>query len=264
MAPRNYSPGVIKTVKSWLQRSLTASVKAIPYSNIIADKSQANGSPLFTRLPPELRLQIYKHIFDGSKMHFWPSYMVELIMFKRFVVRRRMYENVLVPTHHYNFMLTCRQAYNEARETYWSETTLQSEPSDGDFILFTRSIVPDFAKRHIKHIRGLSGLLIDNWDSVRQYLEEFPKLQSVGIGVPIINFFTDLWVGHAMPPMSQEWIERILQSRYHDEFSLLLSNSNLAVVCPVVVRCTKRNELGVRCKVDSKVILTHNKCTKQD
>lgn len=186
----------------------------------IADKEQPNDSPLFTKLPVELRLQIYNEIFEGSKT----SYKQTL------VIGHRTYRNILWPTDHRNFLLTCRKAYTEALETYWSKTILYGDHDDRQLVFFLQSVVPGFAKLRIKHIRGLFAVHL--WQHpVRGCLDGFRSLQTVGFQYGTVFNMT----GRDNPPTIQDQIAEDLK-RAHLRFDDLVYDGGPVVICRVFYR----------------------------
>lgn len=195
----------------------------------IADKEQLNDSPLFTKLPAELRLQIYKEIFEGSRTTYKPS----------LVIGHRTYRNILWPTDHRNFLLTCHKAYNEAQETYWNKTILYGDPGQKDLAFFFRSVVPDFAKPHLKHIRDLCGYL-DVWPPVPQCLEELPNLESIGFRVNV-TFNSRINRG-GIPLTIQERVEGYFTDT---EMTKLIHASGPSLVCRIFFSLDTPEGLGL-------------------
>lgn len=148
-------------------------------------------SPLFKLIPTEVRLDIYRHTFDGSKvaLQLQPgaiNYHRPLPVGGRrsvFCTRGRCPK--------YQLLLTCRQIYNEALAIYWSETIVCNH--NGYFsrgLFFER--IPDFAKLHIKHLRyvqtdvnpgvkALRGIAFSKQASFAEALDAFPKLKTCSI-----------------------------------------------------------------------------------
>lgn len=191
---------------------------------IMADPGQADFSPLFGVLPVELRLQIYEELFAGSKA----SYK------KKHTIGSRTELNILLPSDHYNFLLTCRQAYNEALMTYWSQTTLYGDPDDNDSVHFLGSVVPDIAKPRIKHIRGLNSCELPNLP-LEECLKDYQRLQSIG--------FEEEWFinvaslgDHGASPTMQEWAEEHCLGQSSWKFSKLVRGGGPAVVFRGVYR----------------------------
>lgn len=158
------------------------------------------------------------------------------------MVGDRTYHNILLPTSHRNFLLTCRQAYNEAQEAYWRNTILFGDIDDEELVFFLRSVVPSPAKLHVKHIRCLChlGLLLKPWSPVRGCLEEFQNLQTVGIVGTATRNMQD-WVGTAMAPTIHmaPTIEEHLEEHLNDEapyFNQLIYDSGPAVIYRLLFR----------------------------
>lgn len=159
-------------------------------------------SPLFKRIPTELRLDIYRHTFAGSETllqiqpdtphshhhtgDFLASESIWLPSDSRrivFTTRGRYLK--------YQLLLTCRQIYDEALATYWSETIVWNHGGYLSRGLFFERI-PDFAKLHIKHLRdvqtdvnpgaeALRGVASSRQASFAEALDAFPRLQTCSI-----------------------------------------------------------------------------------
>lgn len=186
----------------------------------MADKEQPKDSSLFTRLPGELRLQIYSEIFEGSKTAYQQS----------LVKGQRTYRNTLWPTDHRNFLLTCRKAYTEALETYWSKTILYGDDDDRELVFFLQSVVPGFAKLHIKHIRGLCA--VNLWQHpVRGCLDGFRSLQTIGFQYGVVFNMTR----RDNPPTIQEQIVEDMKGA-NWRFENLLYDGGPVVICRVFYR----------------------------
>lgn len=194
----------------------------------MADKEQTNvgqinGSPLFDKIPVELRLQIYEDVFEGSKTTYKQSH----------VIGHRTYHRILLPTNHHNLVLTCRQAYNESQQTYWKKTILYGDYDSVEAVFFLRSVVPDFAKPHIQHIRGLSATCL-RAHSVRACLQAFQSLQTIG--------FEYVWTfnmtGWDNPPTIQEQAEDHFKWSAW-KFDGLIYDGGPAVICGVLFRLAK-------------------------
>lgn len=224
---------------------------------IMAIPSQIDPSPFFEVLPPELRLMIYEEIFEGSQACYKQEY----------TVGSHTQHHVLLPTYHYKFLLTCRQAYNEALKTYWSKTILYGDYADRDLVFFLRSVVPDFAKLHVRHIRGLNDYDVRR-SSIRGCLEDFKKLQTIAFKSRWFFNMNPYIRNDEMPPEMEEQVEEHLKR--HDpgpgEFSQLIYDGGPAVLGRVLF-C--RGEIDGpyltegRYAEDRKVInLTRVPCTK--
>ena len=216
--------------------------------SIMSAAGQTNTFPLFAALPAELRLLIYEQMFEGSKA----SYK------RRHTVGSRTQLSVLVPTYHCNFLLTCHQAYNEALKIYWSKTTLYGDPDDRELLFFLRSIVPNYAKLHVKHIRGLNSHDLRD-RPVDVCLKDYQKLQTVG--------FEEKWIlnsaslgTHRTPPTMEEWVKKHCKEQSRRKFSKLLCDSGPAVVCRGVFRLAllegKTTNIVEEYENELKVILT--------
>jgi hypothetical protein len=191
------------------------------------DRPESNISPLFEVLPPELRLLVYEEIFEGSKA----SYK------RKHTVKGRTQLSVLVPSYHCNFLLTCNQAYDEAIKTYWSKTTLYGDPEDVELTFFLGSIVPNFAKLHVRHIRGLNPHELDERPGVDSCLKQYRRLRTVG--------FKEQWIfnkpymrTHGSPPSmeDEEWVKLHCNLQSRLKFSKLVLDGGPAVICGSVFR----------------------------
>lgn len=224
---------------------------------IMAIPSQIDASPFFTVLPPELRLQIYEAMFEGSKAGYKQEY----------TVGSHTQHHVLLPTYHYKFLLTCRQAYNEALKTYWSKTILYGDYADRELVFFLRSVVPDFAKLHVRHIRGLNDYAIRRCP-IRECLQDFKKLQTIGFNSRWFLNVTPYIRNHELPPEMLEQVEEHLKSHPpgDGEFSQLIYDGGPVVLGRVFFG---RGEIEGsyltegRYEKDRTVInMTHVPCTK--
>lgn len=73
-------------------------------------------SGLLTVLPLEIRLQIYRQVFHGSRVRL-------LTIPSRNPLST---ELALRPSHHHQLLLVCHQIYTEALSAYWSSTIIDS------------------------------------------------------------------------------------------------------------------------------------------
>lgn len=100
--------------------------------------------PLFTKLPAELRLEIYREVFSGSQatIEGAPSCSSKLF---------------LKPTDHNQLLFTCHQVYKEACPTYWSKTAVRIRPgslldsNDQEQFL---GVIPSHARSLIEELQG--------------------------------------------------------------------------------------------------------------
>lgn len=156
-------------------------------------------SPLFKLIPTELRLEIYRHTFAGSEMvllfhddapQFSPFHSrYPRVLRPEFlpVGGRRTVLTTGGPYLKYQLLLTCRQIYDEALATYWSETIVCNHVGYFSRALFFDRI-PDFAKLHIKHLRDVQtgvnpgahrrGIALSRLTSFADALDAFPKLKT--------------------------------------------------------------------------------------
>lgn len=112
----------------------------------------------FLNLPPELRVQIYRHIFQGSKIwvgHLWEK--PKLWRGERWSVRFH-------SNRHWPMLFTCRSCYDEARHLFVAMTCFNIDSyhrfmSEGADFLLTRFAheVSEFSRLNLVEIRGLYG-----------------------------------------------------------------------------------------------------------
>lgn len=163
-------------------------------------------SPLFKLIPTEVRLDIYRHTCAGSEifLQLHPDWInSQIYAYHRlpeplpgplpvggrrsaFCSSGRYLKHPL-----WKLLLTCKQVLNEALDIYWSETIVCNYDGHISRGLFFERI-PDFAKLHIRHLRGvhtgvnpgvkaLRGIAFSRKASFAEALDAFPKLQSCSI-----------------------------------------------------------------------------------
>lgn len=125
-------------------------------------------SPLFTRLPVELRLQIYQDVFHGStaQSNYFPWHGPAA---DRCGWCHPKYMYQLRHSGHHRLLLTCHAVYKEATALYWSSTIINMgqergpdydpwwpgrgwSPSIGDSVC----AIPAYARQYIQHITNVS------------------------------------------------------------------------------------------------------------
>lgn len=152
-------------------------------------------SPLFNKLPAEIRVQIYEEAFAGSKL--------------RLILIPSVWSDDPVPsggrrsifrsTGHHNFLLTCRAVYDEALSNYWSKTLVfcgtydnvadrLKIPQAGHTFhtTYVANRISDFAKGQIKHLRQVNPFKGVHYGDTRRlsfpnFLSLFPKLETCEI-----------------------------------------------------------------------------------
>ncbi|POS71091.1 hypothetical protein DHEL01_v210516 [Diaporthe helianthi] len=119
---------------------------------------------LLDSLPVELRLNIYKYSFEGSRVQASLENADSLSHTSTNVL-------ILHTSNHCNLLLTCRTIYHEALDTYWSETVLQLKSPPQVFASLRAfdhvkllidtyayrlcNALPEAVKTNIKHVRGM-------------------------------------------------------------------------------------------------------------
>lgn len=119
-------------------------------------------------LPAEIRLEIYKHLFQGSRRT-WNE-------------RRRKW----VSSKHCTLMLTCRELYHEAAHEYYAATTLDFQgvinirkawrPDETPESL---DKLPRVAFERVRHVRGVPVFADGRgWGRAVRHLEAFRRLET--------------------------------------------------------------------------------------
>lgn len=170
-----------------------------------------SASPLFTRLPAEIRLSIYRETFVGSVTTLcvlpfsredrrnWESpYFINLIvpveptgMPSSYAHNAQYVEGVFdayrqggtwdTSCSHHQLLLTCRQIYDEAMHLYWSETLVCN--GEDHWYYFNRKYfvkrVPDIAKKYVRRIYGIrfEGGSNEIHMPFAEFLSHFPRLE---------------------------------------------------------------------------------------
>lgn len=123
---------------------------------------------LLLGLPPELRLYIYRYVFEDSVIFVCP--------------RKRLAKSSDV-----GLLLTCRLCHTEARSIFWKETRVEG-CRDGEkcnYDLFARGhSLSEFAKAHIRHIRGVC--CDRDRQVVQKIIRQFPQLETCRVISSII------------------------------------------------------------------------------
>lgn len=146
-------------------------------------------SPLFTRVPSELRLLIYKFVFVGcqAKVYFNQVFNGGEYVDDRGKRRRWMvYGREQCCYHHFEggfgLLTTCRIIYIEAFQAYWSEAILAVQCYSPHMIY---TYLPAMIKASLRHLRNLNlpterGVwpTRDDPDWIPTLLGQFPKLVS--------------------------------------------------------------------------------------
>jgi len=120
---------------------------------------------LLDKLPVELRLNIYKYYFEGSRVQ------ATLAKDNKSSSAKHTTRAVLRYSKHFGLLLSCRTVYNEALDTYWSETVLRLKCPP---LIFTSlrafsptklkidtychrlcASLPEPAKANVRHVRGM-------------------------------------------------------------------------------------------------------------
>jgi len=139
-------------------------------AEISAETPAPSGEPLFiTRLPPEVRLVVYRHLFRGH---------VNILTPYRFGARSR--ENRkgqpevfrYRDTTRWQVLLACKLCYVEGRRAFWEESRLLCLAA-GDSSRFLPRCVGDLARVHLRHLRGIT---VD--PKTADVLRRFPSLET--------------------------------------------------------------------------------------
>lgn len=125
----------------------------------------AHSCHLLDKLPVELRLDIYKHTFEGSRV------LATLAENADSSSEQHKAGAVLHCSKHFGLLLSCRSIYNEALDVYWSQTVLRLKSPRmvfgsirgfyaAKFKIDTYchrlcSSLPEAAKAHVRHVRGM-------------------------------------------------------------------------------------------------------------
>lgn len=120
---------------------------------------------LLEKLPAELRLDIYKHTFEGSR------FLATLAENANSSSEQHKAHAVLHCSKHFGLLLSCRSVYNEALDIYWSQTVLrlkcprmvhtsirafhQAKFRIDTFCHHLCNSLPEAAKAHVRHVRGM-------------------------------------------------------------------------------------------------------------
>lgn len=128
------------------------------------------ASPLFTKLPAELRLEIYREAFSGSQATIEEACSDSSVFF-------------IKPTNHNRLLFTCHQVYKEACPTYWSKTAVRTRP--GSRLEFDQEqilrVIPSHARSLIEE---LQGKMLDSYveRGIVAFFGHFKRLRTFPIG----------------------------------------------------------------------------------
>lgn len=128
--------------------------------------------PLFTELPYDIRVMIYREFFRGSRQE---------------VVSRPDRED---PHHHFtastrlclplnrqfNLVRACKEIYKESRHIYWSETAIKLAYRP---LAANLSAIPQYARQSVRALEGVpiaDALSSMNQIPIDQFLGRFPRL----------------------------------------------------------------------------------------
>lgn len=156
------------------------------------------ASPLFTRLPAELRLWIYTLVFAGCQATVWfdGEFGKYLQVWRPWGRRERLARDGQCCYEHsgggFALLMTCHMVYIEAFQTYWSETALRVTRSlrasgwiSGCELQQVCTRLPAAIKENLRHLRNTKLPRIEDdtpadddtiWAPT--LLEDFPKLVS--------------------------------------------------------------------------------------
>ncbi|KAK7720262.1 hypothetical protein SLS63_009934 [Diaporthe eres] len=161
-----------------------------------SDAAPQKISPLFTRLPAELRLWIYTFVFVGCQATVWfDGEFGEYVQVRRpWGRRKRLARDGQCCYEHqgggFALLMTCRMVYIEAFLRYWSETALRVTPDlrasgwyAGCELQHVCARLPAAIKENLGHLRNTKLPMLENdaprdddTDWAPTLLEHFPKL----------------------------------------------------------------------------------------
>lgn len=120
---------------------------------------------LLDKIPVEIRLNIYKYSFEGSRVQ------ATLAKDNKSASAKDTAGAVLCYSKHFGLLLSCRTIYNEALDTYWSETVLRLKCPPFIFSSLRAfpaaklkldthcyrlcTSLPEAAKANVRHVRGM-------------------------------------------------------------------------------------------------------------
>lgn len=126
---------------------------------ILSSETEPTGhlaSPLFKKLPTELRLMIYKLAFQGSNIRFWTGEVDGNEPYGR--DRHR-----FVISTHYRLLAACRAIYHEAINTFWSSTQLHITSRTQGLcrsILYLFGAIPAYVMASAKRVHLQDGTFL--------------------------------------------------------------------------------------------------------
>lgn len=158
-----------------------------------SDAQPQSASPLFTRLPSELRLMIYNFVFVGCRANVWLDDVMKVGEYiETSEGRRRRRDSKWAQCCYEHFeggfglLATCRIVHIEALPIYWSETvlTVQGWCCNLEKICYYQYL-PVTIKENLRHLRNIEipmegEKLVPRYEPKRtpQLLKQFPKLVS--------------------------------------------------------------------------------------
>ena len=175
-------------------------------SILYSDARPQAASPLFTRLPPELRLMIYDFVFKDCQTTAWfdAEYGVgHRTRWERRWERRRLAKDGQFCFEHsegdwgcrgaFDLLVTCRMAYIEAFKVYWSHTVLTVKrhlPPRACYLQQVCAYLPPEIKSSLRHLRntklpicGKAREMCDDPYQTPTLLQQFPRLVSCALNV---------------------------------------------------------------------------------
>lgn len=139
-------------------------------------------------IPYEIRYKIYIQVIKGSNVT------CDSIILVR---HNRRLRGAPVPAwaataEHSDFLLTCRQIYNEARPLYWTRSLVdagaQRFPTMAD-------LLGPFARQNAEHIQGIVGNLRYS-EQPAEFLASFPRAKTVRLSDSFVTHFSyEMFVG---------------------------------------------------------------------
>lgn len=131
------------------------------------------NSPLFTILPYDVRVLIYREVFNGSK--------VEVVYRSERADpanRHSVFTHICLPVNRqFDLVRVCKEAYKESRHIYWTETAIKLAHTP---LRTNLDGIPMCAKQRIRALEGVP--LVDELYATHQipldhFLGHFPKLK---------------------------------------------------------------------------------------
>lgn len=168
-----YSPSPHETILCYVLLLDTTEFDTMVNTTIGEGEKRGHGhvaSPLFTKLPAELRLKIYREAFSGSQAA------IERASSSRSPTL------FLEPTDHNRLLFTCHQVYEEACSTYWRMTAVKvGNWADPDGLEEVLRVIPSHARSLIEE---LQGIIVDDYTKMefRGFLGHFKQLRTVRLG----------------------------------------------------------------------------------